>query len=168
MNSKTIKRRSCSEKLVKRTKALTNRCYNRAVEHIMTVFIMPTDYTKEDLILDMRTHKLIGFFGAENTVPNIEEVKSTVDSLYLDYICALSSQDLEDIVYVHEQDKYKRAPRTIEAILSELTRRALLEDYSEPEFKNKYKGEGASNEQKKNKKPNKAPRKTKHKNDKSR
>jgi hypothetical protein len=68
---------------------------------------------------------------------SLEEVKDTmnkkekIDEIYLNKMMALSSADLNDILFLHEHAKPRRAERTLEAITSELARRSLLDDSSQ-------------------------------------
>jgi hypothetical protein len=110
--------RRITEKLVQRVKETTNRCYLRAKIKVLSEAYQAVLLHVDDLIPD-------------------EEARQKIDDLYLAEINKLSSQELEDILFCHERGRMRRAPRTLESIVSELTRRVLLNDSNEKAKDNK-------------------------------
>lgn len=58
----------------------------------------------------------------------VEEEKRIIGEFYLRQICALPTKTLQNIILLHENDLMYRFPKTIEVILTELTRRALVKE----------------------------------------
>lgn len=54
--------------------------------------------------------------------------KEKVDKLYQEKLCKLSTQDLDLILKTHEEGLFNRRSDTIDVVVDELARRALLED----------------------------------------
>lgn len=109
------KKRRCTDKLVERVRTATSECHVDAKEQTLKSQLLDIEATTTE-------YYSTGF---------VRSMKEKVDNLYLENIKKLSSKMLEDILFLHEKGKLRRADRTVETILSELTRRALLNDYSD-------------------------------------
>jgi hypothetical protein len=133
-------RKNCGKLLIKKNSAITSKCFDIAVDEIIVKWAIDEEkHSKKDLIIDMRMPALLkgirNIFGEHDTHPEIYEIKEAVDSLYLEKLCTLLTKDIEDIIWIHECGKLKRASRTIETLTSELVRRAIMGDSSQSESK---------------------------------
>jgi hypothetical protein len=135
-------RKNCGKQLVKKSAAITSKCFDTAVDDIIVKWkISDKKFPKAELIQDMRLptelRGIRNFFNHNNIHPQIDEIKEVVDNLYLEKLCALPTKDIEDIIWIHNCGKLKRALRTIETLTSELMRRMLMNDSSESKIKGK-------------------------------
>lgn len=111
---RTKARKTCGPNLVSKIRDLTNVCYRDAKEFILSN--MSASH-KQDLMT------------SDIFDPNqVRELKSAIDDQYLENIKKLSTQELEDILWVHHNGKLRRAERTIETIVAEIARRELMDD----------------------------------------
>ena len=114
----------------KRIGKLTNKCFEEAVKEVTGLDDDTSSDDVKTMIDFIRSTKLFGDLYDEEELLNFAHTKENVDDLYLQKILRLTSRQLEDIITVHEADYITRMPKTIEAILSELTRRSILGDSS--------------------------------------
>ena len=126
-------RKRFSQKLLSKVRDTTNHAFESSV---MEVLGLPPDITDIELaehIHNLRYGKyLTGYTKAE--VDNLVAAKEKIDELYLVKLCALPSDMLENIIFIHKRGDIKRATRTIDTILSELTRRFILSDSFESDL----------------------------------
>lgn len=125
-------RKNVTKKLVTRISTLTNSIFKQSIIEIMNT----PDATDEQITDFMSTIRRISW-ASRDIVEFGEEFEETlkkkelIDDLYLSKMMMLKTQDLNDILFLHEHAKPRRAMRTLEAIHSELARRALLNDSSQ-------------------------------------
>lgn len=127
-----MQRKYVTKKLVSRISQLTNGLFKQSIIEIMNV----PEATDEQITDFMSTIRRIAWasrdiaqFGEEfeETLKN----KELIDELYLSKMMMLNTKDLNDILFLHEHSKPRRALRTLEAIHSELARRAIFNDSSQ-------------------------------------
>ena len=134
MTIKSLNRKYCGPQLVDRIKKLTNACYMSSVEETMAEFNCNAD--PEEIQYAVRSYRQYGSVdpwwldSLSLTNELLSNMKQKIDDRYLQKLMELSSKQIEDILWVHEKGKVRRAPRTVESLISELTRRSLLEDFS--------------------------------------
>ena len=127
-----MQRKYVTKKLVKRISSLTNEIFKQSIIEVMDVKDA-TDEEIQDLMANVRRatfHSRVSY-EVEHEFEEILKKKEAIDELYLTKIVALSTKDLVDVLYLHEHKKPERAPRTLEAITSEIARRSLLDDSSQ-------------------------------------
>ncbi len=127
-----MQRKYVTKKLVSRISSLTNRLFKESIIEVMNV----KDATDEQITDFMSTIRRIAW-ASKDIVEFGEEFEETlkkkelIDDLYLSKMMMLNTKDLNDILFLHEHSKPKRAMRTLEAIHSELARRSILDDSSQ-------------------------------------
>ena len=130
-------RKNCGKQLIKKSIAITSACFEAAVDKILAdKNVDLTIHPKAEIVSYMRMPGIFrSMMDPYIIVPDIDKIKEEVDSLYLEKLCALPTKDIEDIIWIHLQKKLNRATRTIEALTSEIVRRALMNDSSQSESK---------------------------------
>lgn len=116
----------------------TNKCHNDA---IFELFKLGPDPSL--LELDYHQHRLARarsdfFYSAWDSDEERDYYKKMlpiVSDLYQQKICSLPSDVIETIIHLNTIKVVNRMPKTIEALLSELARRELLQDSSESDPK---------------------------------
>ena len=127
-----MQRKYVTKKLVKRISSLTNQIFKQSIVEVMDI----KDATEEELqdfMSKVRRASLsyASWSDDDGDVADIIAKKEKIDELYLNKMIALPTKDLTDILFLHEFNKPKRAQRTLEAIISEIARRSLLDDSSQ-------------------------------------
>lgn len=123
-------KRKCTKAVVERVGKLTNWVFSEAMREAIG---LPKDCNQdvlEDAVVTMKIKWLDELRDPDKKDQAVAE-KQHVDSLYLVHMSRLTTKQLEEIMLVHEAKEITRTKRTIETILSELTRRALLNDSNE-------------------------------------
>ena len=120
MHSSNLRRVYCGSKLVKKIFKLTQKVYYMSANEVFSKASQPEE-TYLHLILLVRAFG----YGAHDDDEQISYLKEKIDELYLHNLNTLKTRDIQDIIWVHESDKLKRAPKTIESLSSELMRRSL-------------------------------------------
>jgi hypothetical protein len=106
-------RKNCGPKLVARVKQLTTDLFAGCMDQARSETPFPSDE-------DLNTSDLV--------MPDyIERLKIRSSEIYQERIKTLPTKDLEDILWVHENGIYRRAPSTLEGITSELAKRQLFD-----------------------------------------
>ena len=130
-------KKGCSPALKKRALAITNKLFEDCVREVMGLHTEDPDELRMTMDF-VRTAK-----HAQNDLDyGYEEIQemiraaTAVSDLYQEKIKALSTKDLYDILNSHERGGTKRAARTMDTILSELARRAIMDDSSESDLIN--------------------------------
>lgn len=131
-----------SVRLKNKVLKITNDIYNQCVSEVFE--LSETSEATIDaikILMDLATDYPWMYAASPlNTMKSPQEIKELaikkelVSNLYQQKIMQLSDKDLNDIVRAHKKDLVKRADRTIENILSELARRALLGDTNESDL----------------------------------
>lgn len=67
-------------------------------------------------------------WNGADTIEEYREMRAKVDTAYIKFLKELSTQDLDDVLLAVEQGLQKRAPRTIDAIATELLERSLRDE----------------------------------------
>ena len=127
-----MQRKYVTKKLIKRMSLLTNNLYKQSIIDIMGYGPNVTDEEVHMFMRDLRLTKYsinAGFTDEQYTY--YKSKLSDIDELYLDKMVQLSSDDLQDILFLHKHGKPLRAERTLDMIMSELARRALFGDSSQ-------------------------------------
>jgi hypothetical protein len=106
------KKKRCTKAFVKKVALTTQVCFDEARSYVL-------DNADENMD------------SGNIDAADVRRLKSKIDDEYLENIKKLSSEDLEDILLVHDKKKIFRAPRTIETIISELARRDIMDDKSD-------------------------------------
>jgi len=127
-----MQRKYVTKKLVKRISSLTNEIFKQSIVEVMNIKDA-TDEELQDFMSKVRRAGLNYTMWSEEDgdLSDILEKKEKIDEIYLVKMIGLPSKDLADILFLHEHHKPRRALRTLEAITSELVRRALLNDSSQ-------------------------------------
>jgi hypothetical protein len=132
-------RKYCTKKLINKVQQATSVVYENSVDTYMNLKEINREH-REELVSSMKnqapwTLKMALFAGIK-AQPNFTEEelashKEIVDNMYLEGIIKLNTNIIEDIIFCHNKGRFKRAQRTIEMLVNELTRRALLNDISQ-------------------------------------
>ena len=135
-------RKNCGSKLVKRIGNITSDCYMQAVNHTIEQLDLSMFDVGPLIALMRTTSEVLPYYElpAGVDVDLIIKAKNLTDGIYLDKLKELPTKTIEDILFVHERGRIKRAQRTIETLLQELARRTLLGDSSESDSKIGSKG----------------------------
>jgi tRNA A37 methylthiotransferase MiaB len=126
-----------SKALRKRVADCTNAIFQECVREVMGL----KEESEEDLQVAMDFVRAARFAQLglgeyeEQEIKKMVEAKAQVDEMYIAKMIRLPTKQLNDIIKVHQAGVIKRAPRTIEAIVSELTRRSLFGDTNESDMK---------------------------------
>jgi hypothetical protein len=129
---KHSQRKYCGKKLVERVGKTTSKCYRDAFAHVVVGLNLPEEYYNEiswGLQL-LRSGQELYAVDPILSEESLRKIKEAIDEEYLARLKSLSSKDIEDILWVHEKSKINRAPRTVEALKSELINREILGDKS--------------------------------------
>ena len=126
---------------MKRVIQNTSRIFEESINDVFELHKidkLDVDDVRRSIIIQLRWYGRTGQLtdSGSFSIDNIAEAKTKVDDLYLVKMIALPTKQLSDIIKVHEAGRVQRAPRTMEAILSELARRSLFSDTNESESKN--------------------------------
>lgn len=124
-----------SKAMLERVSALTKLLFSDSVKEVMGI----QDESNDDdlqMIMDMLRHAkdYEGVYSDEEIADMLKK-KVQVDDLYLQKMLSLSTTQLEEIMVVHDNGNIKRMAKTVEAILSELASRTILNDTSESDTK---------------------------------
>ena len=127
-------KRSSTLKMQQRISLLTKNAYENAVREVNC--LPEGDAFQEELYIamDMMRHP-DDFDSDEEVYQNVLAAKNEVDRIYLETLLKTSTRTLEDIIIVHESGHIKRTPKVLEAIKSELARRALFGDVYQSDTK---------------------------------
>ena len=127
-----MQRKYVTKKLVARISNLTNGLFKQSLIEVMDC-PNATDEQITDFMSVIRRVNWLNTFGDEfgHDLEETLKKKELIDELYLSKMMMLNTKDLNDILFLHEHSKPKRAQRTLEAIHSELARRSLLNDSSQ-------------------------------------
>lgn len=129
-------KRKFSRAMGQRVGELTERIFNDAIRDVMQ---LDSNFPLDDIVYELRYAKLKLFFGSvEPETAKLLEQKKEIDDLYLQKLCGLSSEQLQEIVLTHEAGVIVRAPKTIESILSELASREIFGDSTESDSRYTY------------------------------
>jgi hypothetical protein len=144
-----MQRKYVTKKLVKKISTLTNDSFKQAITEVMEIKD-PTDEQVADFMSAVRHASFSSVFSDfdSDELKDLLEKKEKVDELYLEKVIALPTQELNDILFLHKFSKPRRAERTLEAITSELARRALLNDSSQSDTNNTHGGAGVRSKSK--------------------
>ena len=123
---KKQKKRYLTKKLIERTQELTNKLYKDSLYDISGIDSQKNEDVSS-IIKRINEHKL-GFKIDRDDVKYVESLRVKVDDLYLQKMIALTTKELEDILFLHSRKSPRRAERTIDAINSELARRFIVDD----------------------------------------
>lgn len=131
-----------SSRLKDRVLKLTNEIYNQCVSEVFSISedsdeTIDAIRTLMDIAAAERTFSIHGV-PLSNEIQDLIGKRDQVSSLYQEKLTTLSSKDLSDIIKAHKKGLIKRTDKTIETILSELARRALLDDTNESDLNNKH------------------------------
>jgi hypothetical protein len=127
-----MQRKYVTKKLVGKMSLLTNRLFKESVIEIMN----SPDATEEEIteflgsIRRLSTMRML-YPEMDEEFQETFKKKELIDELYLNKLIQLSTEDLNNILFLHEHQKPVRAQRTLEIINCELTRRCLLNDSSQ-------------------------------------
>ncbi len=132
--------KKCSKALKKRVSAYTEVIFN---DCICEVFEIDQEDGYE---IDKATYLVRAInagithdIGDEVTLEELKTKRDKVGSLYQEKLCKLPTVQLNEIVKAHQlPEGFRRAPKTIETIISELARRSIFDDSNESETKNDY------------------------------
>ncbi len=130
--------KKCSKALKKRVVSYTNDIFESSVREVLGLI----SESKEDLEVAMdfiRQAQMAAKYPTssydELELKEMIEAQEKVSTLYLEKIKQLPTKHLSEIIKAHElEGGLKRAPRTIETILSELASRSILNDSNESDF----------------------------------
>ena len=125
--------KKCSKALKKRVSAYTETIFNDCVCEVFDLND-PDDHRLGEAIRIVRILNagMIPDYESEAAIEELKLKRDKVGSLYQDRLCKLSTKQLNEIVKAHQlPDGFRRAPKTIENILSELARRAIFNDSNE-------------------------------------
>lgn len=128
-SSKLIQRKRVTKKLVERLAKITNDLFKASVQEVWQY--NGDDESLQTLIYDVRRLSYAirsGIYPKDEDTTEFIKKKERVDDIYLSKIISLSTQELNDILFLHDHRKPVRAERTIEAINSELARRFIMDD----------------------------------------
>lgn len=156
-------KRKYSKAMRIRVGTLTQQLFEDAVREIVGPEEVENEQDLADTIMDLRwAGRHDPFQTVDEQVVDLYEQKKKVDELYLKKITSLSESQLQEIMICHNEGEIKRAPLTIQAILSELAARSIFDDSSQSESKNNDGGVYESKQQGKrhSKKTNKKGSKT--------
>lgn len=130
-----MKRKYVTKNLVARISKLTNDTFKAAIMEVMICDNL-SDEGLQGLAWDLRRITQQKAFGIQLDEADIvlSEQKEKIDQIYLRKIIELPTETLEDILFLHNKDKMKRANQTLEEIKSELTRRMLFNDTTKKEI----------------------------------
>lgn len=131
-----MRRRIYSKTMFIRVKKATNKTFVDAVKKVLKLTGGPRSYEVTEAIYGLRTLKFNAAMMPTDEAKPLLAVKEEVDNVYLQDILTLPTKILEDILTVHEFGTIKRASRTLESIIYELTRRSIFDDTSESDTKN--------------------------------
>ena len=126
-------RKYVTKKLVNKIGTLTNGLFKDSILEVMNC----PDATDEQVTDFMGKVRAIGWMRKDmididdDDLKDLLSKKEKIDDIYLSKMVMLNTQDLNDILFLHEHGKPKRAIRTLEVIHSELARRSLLGDSSQ-------------------------------------
>lgn len=126
-------RKYVTKKLVKRLSETTNNLFKQSVLEGCGLKDA-TDEQIQDFIFKMRRYSFGYILVSKEDSQDIDAIlkqKEDIDVIYLNKMIQLSSDDLQDILFLHKHEKPRRSERTIDMITSELARRSLLNDSSE-------------------------------------
>lgn len=125
-------RKNITKKLVTHISTLTNGLFKQSVIEVMNCPHVTDEEVSDFMIKVRRAGWGYAMFEepTEETKDTMEK-KEKIDDLYLSKMMMLNTQDLSDILFLHEHSKPRRAQRTLEAIYSELTRRSIMNDSSQ-------------------------------------
>lgn len=137
----SAKTKKCPKALRKRAVDCTNQLFESCVREVLGL----VNESKEDLETAMdfiRQAQTLKYMGApvaaiydEDEVEEMKQAQERVSALYLVKMKQLPTKQLTDILKAHEfEGGMKRAPQTIETILSELARRSIFGDSDESDF----------------------------------
>lgn len=135
------KRNKCSKALRTRVAGYTNIVFEQCVREVLGL----VQESKEELDMAMdfiRQAQSLQRMGApvaaiydEDELKEMIDAQERVAALYQVKIKSLPTKHLNEILKAHELDGgLKRASNTVETILNELTRRAILDDSGESDF----------------------------------
>lgn len=130
--------KKCSKALRAKTLNYTNNLFESCVREILGLktesiedLQMAMDFLRSSKLMAAHHHDIDG----DDEVKKMHEVQGQVSELYQERIKQLSTKQLNEILKSHElEGGIRRAPKTIETILSELTRRTIFGDSDESEF----------------------------------
>lgn len=126
-------KRKFSKAMYVRVADLTNSIFNDSVKEIMKFEGDETDQDLVDTILDLKYAQRSEVLDED--LLELRENKKRIDDLYLKKLLSLSESQLQEIMICHNEDKIRRATKTVEAILSELAARSIFGDSTESESK---------------------------------
>jgi hypothetical protein len=121
-----MQRKYVTKKLVKRISTITNDIYRQS--SIIALNLSPNVFEEE--IEEAMVLLRYAHLSTYEATPELKAAKERSDVLYLEMLIKLPTPILEDILFLHDYSKPKRALRTIEAITSELARRFIMDDSS--------------------------------------
>jgi hypothetical protein len=128
--------RKYSKAMFNRVRKLTQDIFQDSICEVLG--LSKDDHSEIDAAMGfIRTKYMPIDMYDEDEIELMRETKESVDILYLKKVIALPTVKLEEIMTVHEHGEIKRAPRTVEAILSELVRRSVFGDTNESDKNNK-------------------------------
>jgi hypothetical protein len=140
MGSRNTRRKYCGKNLTAKIGKISNDCFEISLVEVAARY--PT--IGSDIELFKHDMKMFSRFGYAIYNPEgfalLTAAKEELDSLYLQKLSALPTQIIEDILWVHHNNKIRRAQRTVETLTSELTRRAMLDDSLESDSNTECKG----------------------------
>lgn len=117
--------------LAKATLEITNTLYIESAAEVLSIKINDPDLLLK--IQDIKYHA--GSVELQSSHPEqyakMSKQVEDISSLYLEKMCKLPTKALSDILFLHEYKRPQRASRTLEMIISELTRRELMDDSSQ-------------------------------------
>jgi hypothetical protein len=125
-----LQRKRLTKKLINKMSTITNSLFKEsaleAFGHDTALEFGGIDF----LMSEVRYMSLINGLSYSNMpyIRQMLEKKTICDEIYLTKITCLSTQELSDILFLHERKKPIRAQRTIDCINIELARRILLND----------------------------------------
>lgn len=134
-----MKQESPPDELVKSMQKLTSAVWRESVKQNMTIE-NPSDNEVDDLLRDLRYYSMYskssvmaGHIGLPDhiDVDKLRALREKIEVSYLENMITLSTEDLNNILYLHEFGAPYRAERTLEMIQLELTRRGVLNDSSQ-------------------------------------
>jgi hypothetical protein len=111
--ARTKLRKNCGPQLVNRVKELTQDLYDECEEEARTNI----DLTVEPSDVE----------STESWGDRYQAMRKLASDIYQERLKQLSTSDLEDILWVHENGLFRRARFTVENITLELATRQLLE-----------------------------------------
>lgn len=123
-----------SKAMSQRVSELTNSIFTNAIKEICSPDEELSDDASESLAATLRAAKFVN--DAFYQIEKIRFQKIQVDELYLKKLLKLTTSQLNEIMICHENEAPIRMQRTIEAILTEISSREILDDSSESDFNN--------------------------------